>query len=329
MRKIVIAAAALVVVVFILAVLLTQQNQKSASEPEQTPLTAEQGKWEDLATGETFQVLLDGNIVEMDVNEYLWGVVAAEMPASFELEALKAQAIAARTYALRKAGAGSANHPLAQICGDHTCCQAYISPADAAGNWGANAENYTRKITAAIVETNDLVILYDGALIDAVFHSSSGEKTQNAVEVWGGSVPYLVSVESPEGEDVPNYHSSVSVDLQSFQDKLLKDYPEAVFGENPETWLGAVTRTDSGSVSEIVIGGVPVTGRQVRSLYGLRSANFTMSVEGDAVVFDVIGFGHGVGMSQYGANSMAKSGSTCEEILKWYYTGVEISAKPS
>ena len=328
MRKIVIAAIALVAVVFLLTVLLTKEGQLPDLVQEQTPLADNQGRWEDLAAGETFRVLLNGSVVEMDVNEYLWGVVAAEMPASFELEALKAQAIAARTYALRKAGAGSANHPDADICGDHTCCQAYISPARAAGNWGANAENYTRKITAAIVETDGLVILYEGALIDAVFHSSSGEKTQNAVEVWGGSVPYLVSVESPEGDDVPNYNSAVTMDLEIFKDTVRANYPEAVFADDPQSWIGEVTRTDAGSVSEIVIGGVPMSGRQVRSLCGLRSANFTASVEGNEVVFDVIGFGHGVGMSQYGANSMAKSGSTCEEILKWYYSGVTINAKP-
>ena len=147
--------------------------------------------------------------------DYLWRVVAAEMPASFESEALKAQAVAARTYAEVKMAAAVANHPDADVFTDINCCQAYIEPAAAAANWVENADAYTEKIKAAVSGTDGMVALYDGAPIQAVFFSSAAGRTVDAVEVWGNSVPYLTSVESPEGDEVPGYHSTVPVPLET------------------------------------------------------------------------------------------------------------------
>lgn len=281
-------------------------------------------------SGRTISVQMsDGTIQELDLNTYLWGVVAAEMPASFEEEALKAQAVAARTFSLRKAAATTGNHPDADVCTDYACCQAWISRTQAEANWGDNAVANANKITAAIAETGDQVILYDNQLIDAVFHSSSGDATQDAVEVWGGSVPYLQSVTSPEGDEVPNYHSQVAFTAQEFKDTFLAARPEAVLEGDPSGWIGEPVYSDSGSVHGIVIGGVEVSGAQARSIFGLRSACFSVEVSGDTITFSVTGFGHGVGMSQYGANTMAQAGSTYLEILQHYYTGVTVEDCPA
>ncbi len=328
MKK-VIATALVVTLLFFLIPLILPGPERPGDEGGREPPASgeEQGQkadWGELKGGDTLRVLLDGEVREMAVNEYIWGVTAAEMPASFEPEALKAQAVAARTYALRRAAVPNTNHPDADVCGDHTCCQAYISPEQAAANWGDNAEAYTAKITRAVADTGLEVIRYQGALIDAVFHSSSAGSTQDAVAVWGGSVPYLVSVKSPEGEEVPNFHSEVSLSAEEFRSTLLAAHAGANLGDDPQWWFGEVQRTAGGSVSQINIGGVLLGGGEVRSLFGLRSANFTVEAKGDQIVFRAAGYGHGVGMSQYGANAMAKQGKGYQDILSWYYTGVTI-----
>lgn len=315
MKKVIAAALLLAVVLFLIPLGLRQDREAPAQEAHQALSLPESGR--------TLNILVDGQVQAMDLNEYLWGVVAAEMPASFEEEALKAQAVAARTYALHKAG-GSANHPEADLCTDYACCQAWIARDTARANWGDNADRYADKITQAVGETNGEVILYDGQLISAVFHSSSGEGTQDAVAVWGSSVPYLQSVTSPEGEEVPNYHSEVTFSAQEFRDTYLAARPEAQLEGQPETWFGQTIRTTGGSVDTIVIGGVSVTGPEARQIFGLRSAAFTVETGADSVTFHVTGFGHGVGMSQYGANAMAQEGSTYREILQHYYTGVTV-----
>lgn len=202
-------------------------------------------------------------------------------------------------------------------------------PGESGKQLGDNAAAYSNKITAAVAETNDQVILYDGQLIRALYHSSSGEATQDAVEVWGNSVPYLQSVASPEGDEVPNYHSEVTLTPQEFKDVFLAAQPSAVLEGDPAGWIGDTEYTDGGSVHSIVIGGVTVSGAQARTIFSLRSASFTVKAAADAVTFQVTGFGHGVGMSQYGANAMAAEGKTYTEILQHYYTGVSVETCPA
>lgn len=321
MKKIIGAALVLVVVLFALPFLMERLDgeEQAAAPNEALPLAQ---------SGYTLRIQgSDGQITDMDLNEYLWGVVAAEMPASFEQEALKAQAVAARTYALNKGP--TSNHPDADLCTDYACCQAWISRADAESNWGENAVTYANKITTAVAETGNQVILYNGQLIDAVFHSSSASATKDAVEVWGNSVPYLQSVDSPEGEGVPNYQSQVTFTPQEFQSTFLAARAEAVFGEDPAAWVGQTVQNDAGSVQNITIAGVTVTGAQARQIFSLRSASFTLTYDGSQFVFDVTGFGHGVGMSQYGADTMAAAGKTYVEILQHYYTGVTVEECPA
>ena len=329
MGRIVKTALALTLLLLLLPLLLVFRPAESGE-------TQMQGQSVSDATngGSKLRILINGKVQEMDLEDYIWGVVAAEMPASFQEEALKAQAVAARTYALNKASGVTKEHPDAQLCDNPACCQAYISPEQAKENWGDNAKANQKKITEAIKATEGQVILYQGKLIDAVFFSSAAGATLDAVEVWGGSVPYLVSVDSPEGEEVPGYHTEVSYTADEFRTVFQKEYPNADLQGKPSSWFGDVVRTSAGSVGSIEVGGVSVKGTVMRTLFSLRSSVFTVEATDTAVTFHVTGNGHGVGMSQYGANELAKEGKNYKDILKWYYTGVTVekysgkSAKP-
>ena len=268
--------------------------------------------------------LADGRVETMAMDDYLWGVVAAEMPAAFESEALKAQAVAARTYTLTKLERTTDAHPEADLCTDVNCCQAYRTKEDAAASWGENAQMYTDKIAAAVADTDGVAVLYEGKPIQAVFFSSADGRTVDAVEVWGNSVPYLTGVDSPEGEEVPNYHSTVTLTVEEFRTAFLAQYPGADLSGDPSGWFSNTVSNSAGGVSSMDVGGVTVSGQDLRTLFSLRSTSFTVSAGAEGVIFSVTGYGHGVGMSQYGANALAQEGKSYEEILKWYYTGVEV-----
>ena len=274
----------------------------------------------------TLRVLHGGAVEEMTMDEYLLGVLRAEMPASFELEALKAQAVAARTYTLHKMAQGAiARHPDADACDDITCCKAYETAEDAAAGWGAGALYYEEKLARAVAETDGEVIVYDGEPVLAVFFSSAAGHTQGAGEVWQTDLPYLQSVDSPEDDSlVPNYYSVVTFTAQEFRDRFLAVYPAAKLDGDAGGFLTDITRNDAGFVSTLRVGGVTVRGNELRTILGLRSPSFTVEVSGDTLTFHVTGYGHGVGMSQYGANAMAKEGYSCEEILEHYFTGAQV-----
>ena len=277
-------------------------------------------------TGQEIRLLhTDGEVETMTLQDYLWGVVAAEMPASFHLEALKAQAVAARTYCLYQMRGGGDKHPGADICGDYTCCQAYVTPAQAVEGWGEDHGLYTDKITQAVAGTDGLLCLYGGAPIDAVFFSSAAGKTSDAVEVWGTQVPYLVPVDSPEGEEVPGWKTVVTFTLEEFRARFLESFSQADLSGPAAGWFSEPTLDSSRAVSAISVGGVEVTGAQARQALGLRSAHFTVEPGEETVVLHVTGYGHGVGMSQYGANALAAQGKDFAAILKWYYTGISVS----
>ena len=292
-------------------------------EPPETP-GEEENSSVDGAMSLTVQV--GGKLQQMDMKTYLTGVLRAEMPASFEVEALKAQAVAARTYILHKiASGGSANHPQADACDDISCCQAFKSQETAAGEWGDKAGEYEEKIQRAVTDTDGECVLYDGAPVLAVFHSSSVGTTQDAQAVWSASLPYLQSVETPEGEDtVPDYRSTASFSASELREKLLDALPEAKLEGSPSNWFTNIRQQAGGTVNSLSVGGVEVGGNRLRTILDLRSACFTISFDGDAVTFSVTGYGHGVGMSQYGANVLAGNGMTYREILEWYYTGAEV-----
>lgn len=292
--------------------------------PGPSPEKEAPGEGIDRAT--PLNVLVGGKLQQMDMETYLLGVVRAEMPAAFQEEALKAQAVAARTYILHKiAGGGSANHPQADACDDITCCQAYRTQADAAADWGEHAAEYEEKIRRAVTETDGECVLYEGAPVLAVFHSSSVGSTQDAESVWSASLPYLQSVETPEGEDtVPNYRSTAVFSASELRSRLLEALPDAVLEGSPSNWFTNILQQPNGTVTSLTVGGVELGGNRLRTILDLRSACFTISFDGDQVTFSVSGYGHGVGMSQYGANVLAENGMSYKEILKWYYTGADV-----
>lgn len=274
----------------------------------------------------TLRVWNGQKAVDMTMADYLRGVVRGEMPASFASEALKAQAAAERTYIYYQMRGGRKNaHPDADICTDPGCCNAWLSPEEAAGKWGDHAAEYEAKIEQAVRETDGQVVLYNGAPILAAFHSSSAGKTAKSGDVWTSDLPYLASVKSPESEDnVPNYYSVKTFAAMEFRNTFTAAYPQADFSGDAAGWVQNLTRNSSDRVESVTIGGVSVSGTEVRSLFSLRSACFTVDASAEGVTFHVTGYGHGVGMSQYGANELAREGKTWREILAWYYTDTTI-----
>lgn len=277
-------------------------------------------------SAKTLRVQIQGEVQEMDMGTYLLGVLRAEMPASFEEEALKAQAIAARTYTLyRIRGGGSANHPDADACDDHTCCKAYLSAEQAASNWGSMAVYYEEKLARAVSETDGEVLLYDGAPILAVFFSSADGSTQGAGDVWMSDLPYLQSVSSPENEElVPNYYSTASFTAGEFRSLILQSYPDADLSGDAGTWVRDIMRNDSDYVASVTVGGIKMRGNDLRTALSLRSPSFTVEYKDNTFTFHVTGYGHGVGMSQYGANALAKEGYSAEEIVQHYFSGAAV-----
>lgn len=275
------------------------------------------------AAPQTLQLVAAGNSVELDMQSYLYGVVAAEMPASFHPQALKAQAVAARSYAIYTMQGGK--HGEGRLCGDYACCQAWYSEDELRRRWGEAFEENMAKIRAAVDETEGEYLCYGGQAVFAAFHSSSPGRTENSGSLWA-QLPYLVSVESPEtGEDVPGYVSCVACAPLDFRDTLLRARPEADFTGEEGTWIGAISRDESGRVESAVLGGLSFEGTELRSLFALRSTAFSLEYTGGQFVFTVTGYGHGVGMSQYGANVMAAQGADYREILAHYYPGTELT----
>lgn len=278
-------------------------------------------------------------IQEMQLGEYLKGVVAAEMPSAFHPEALKAQFVAARTFAVRRmrvfqGKGGCSLNQEADVCADPKTGQAYItqeglmardrvSPKQAADFW-AELEKLER-------ETEDMVLRYNGALIDPLFHSVSGTVTEDAASYFGQDLPYLKSVDDHWGKDAPKFHSTTVITPMDIVAKLSVDGTNVALpalatsvkaGQVP---VQILSKTQSGRVKTVKVAGVTLTGREVRERLNLNSTNFTVSVRNGEVVIETTGNGHGVGMSQWGANGMAKEGRDFKEILAHYYQGSKLS----
>jgi stage II sporulation protein D len=305
-----------------------EEELPAETEEEQAPAPAPAGEREPYTADAetTISLLAGGEIREITMDKYLWGVTAAEMPAGFEPEALKAQAVAARTYALWRLSGSQSSGDEAQLSDDSASCQAYRSPEEMAEKWGEDAEAYAAKIEQAVSATDGKVILYDGKVIEALYHSSTSGYTEDALAVWGTDIPYLCSVVSPEDSaDVPDYYSVQRIPAAEFRERFLEAYPAADLGGGPGTTFQNLTRSRTGSVISVDLGGVYVTGIELRTLFSLRSTAFSVGTDGEDVVFSIIGYGHGVGMSQYGANVLAQSGMDYVQILGWYYTGTSVS----
>lgn len=277
-------------------------HQNLQTEP--TQLTIEEKRF--------VRVKLDtGEVAEIEESEYILGVVLQEMPLSFETEALKAQAVVARTYARRKQLVAP-KHVDADVCTDPSCCQGYCSP-DSYTAKGFSAEDVDR-VRRLVNETGRLVLTYNGEPIDATYFSCSGGMTEDAAAVWGAAVPYLQSTESPGEEGASHYSDTVQFSLQSFQVAL-----NVKLSGDRKNWIRNMVYTSGGGVASIEIGGRTFSGTEIRELLSLRSTCFMITIVDNTVTVTTKGFGHRVGMSQYGADAMALNGSSYKEILMHYY----------
>lgn len=267
----------------------------------------------------------ENSIEELDMNKYLYGVVASEMPASYELEALKAQAVVARTYTIYKIKNGS-KHENADICDNSNCCQAWISKDNRLARWEPEKrEEYWNKIVEAVDTTNKQYITYNGDVINAFFHSNSGGKTELAVNVWGGNLPYLQVVETSGEEAYSAYNSEVSFSKDEFVVKMNENYNDFEIDFDSLECIKILEYTEGARVKKVKIGNKELSGVEARKIFGLRSSNFSFEINKDTIKFSVIGYGHGVGLSQSGSDVLAKQGYTYDEIIKYYYKDIEIS----
>ena len=268
------------------------------------------------------------------LDDYLCGVVFAEMPSSFEVEALKAQAVAARSYSVYKAlysgESERTQHFGADVCTDSAHCKAYISYENACVKWGEEyISPFWDKVKAAVYFTSGQIIVYDSEPAIAVFHAISNKLTESAENIWGGDVPYLVSVPTTENENsemIKDFSTLSIYDPEEFKSKLVSNGFRENFGENPKSWIGESALNSSGRVDNIKICGKSISGKRLREIFSLRSTDFYLEYKeiDNEFIFNVKGYGHGVGMSQHGANLMAQEGKNYEDILLWYYLGVDI-----
>lgn len=299
------------------------QAENASPEPSQSPDVAKQ--YEKVTDDKiTFTVLDNGEVNEVTMASYLPYVMAAEMPVAFSEEALKAQAVAARTYILYCTEHENPKHPEADICTESGCCLAYADETELRGVWGDKFDENISIVRSAVTETNGQVLTFDANPILASFHSSSSGKTEAGSELWG-DVPYLISVKSPETEnDVPDYVTTVEVSKDNFRETVLLLKTDAVFSDNPSEWIANTELDESGRIRNVTIGGAVLSGSEMRKLFLLRSTAFTIEYKDGIFVFTVTGYGHGLGMSQYGANVMAKNGFDYKEILAHYYSQTEL-----
>lgn len=260
----------------------------------------------------------DGSVRTMELNDYLTGVLLAEIPVSFESEAQKAQAVVARTYVLKRY-LTQYKHENGAVCTDSSCCQGYLSEEDYLEK-GGNQEGIDR-MRMAVEQTWDQVLTFENALIDATYFSCSGGNTEDALAVWGVDIPYLQSTSSPGEESAAHYSDTVSFSTTEFQNLL-----QAELSDDPQGWFGAVTYTTGGGVATMEIGGTVYQGTQLRQLLGLRSTDFSVTVSDSQIVIQTHGYGHRVGMSQYGADAMAVSGNDYTQILAHYYLGTTLTS---
>ena len=342
MKKILIYLLSFILIIFIIPAFLTKRTTPTSSKKETERQLQDNNQQEQTTENQTeisnkntynyskygtISLLhkKTGEVEQVKLDEYLCNVVSAEMPATFEQEALKAQAIVARTYTIYKIL--NKKHDNADICDDSTCCQAWISKDDRLAKWEENQrESNWQKICSAVNETSGKIITYENKPIDAFFHSNSGGITEVPVNVWGGTgYPYLQSVETSGENTYTQYASEVTLSQEELINKLKEKYSDISIDFTNSEDIKILEYTESTRVKTVKVGNHEISGVEARTLFGLKSTNFEISRDGNNIKFSVKGYGHGVGMSQTGADSMAKNGSRAEEIIKHFYTGVEIT----
>lgn len=277
-------------------------------------------------TEDNFLVLdiTSGQVMNMTMREYLIGAVIAEMPATYEVETLKAQAVIAHTYALRRISLETLN-PTAELMGayisnDSTVYQAFFTPEQGKAFYGEAYDEYRLKIENAVDSVYPEALYYDGEPISAAFHSISCGKTDSALDVWGTDIPYLTSVDSNYDCEAPTFYSEAVFTADEIRSKFEDTDPDC-----PDDELITISdHTEGGYVKSALVGGYTYSGNEIRAALGLRSASFSVEYKDKSYVFNIKGNGHGVGLSQYGANCLAKEGKSYREILSYYYNGTTI-----
>lgn len=329
MKKFFVYFFAFLFICFLLPALLTKREIKtSSSVKEENNTKQEESKQEEYHYQKYGTIKLlhkkTGEVEEVDLDTYLYHVVSAEMPADYEIEALKAQAIVARTYTVYKIQ--NKKHDNADICDDSTCCQAWVSKETRLSRWEESVrESNWEKIEQCVNQTKGKIITYNNQPINAFFHANSGGTTELPVNVWGGSgLPYLQVVETAGEEGYTQYSSEVVLTEEELLNKLKTKYEDIQIDFNNQEDLKILEHTDSNRVKTVKFGNHELSGVETRTLLGLRSTNFEITKEQNQIKFSVKGYGHGVGMSQTGADTMAKQGNNYEEIIKHFYVGVEI-----
>ncbi len=267
-------------------------------------------------------------LVQMPLEEYLAGVVAGEMPASYDEEALKAQAVAARTLVIYKmpayGGRGCSQAAGADVCSSYAHCQEWISEEQMRKNWGEDYETYVEKIKKAIQETSGQIMTYNGKAIEVFYHSTSNGRTEEVSEVFSNSLPYYISVVSIGEEDAPRFEGSVTLSNKKFAEIFQSKYGIKLDPNKLASQIKINGYTDSGRIQDITVGGKKLRATEFRLLYGLNSTDISFEFDNDSITMNTKGFGHGVGMSQVGADRMADRGYSYMDILQHYYKGVEI-----
>ena len=329
MKKVLLYILCMVFLCFLIPILFTKK-----SEPKEIKSNVEIEYKEDnnlvYDYGEFNKVKLlhtkTGEVEELELDQYLLGVVSSEMPASFEIEALKAQAVVARTYTIYKI-TEEKKHENADICDDSKCCQAWISKEDRFARWNEEErESNWSKIEEAVNSTKGEIVKYEGKPINAFFHSNSGGTTDTATAVWGGAnYPYLQAVETSGEDAYTQYSSEVVLSKEEFANKIREYHSEFQIDYSLENQIEILSYTEGERVKEIKIGNLNLSGVEIRNIFKLKSAKFEINIDGENIKFNVIGYGHGVGMNQTGADSMARQGKNYEDIIKHFYTGVEIT----
>lgn len=319
-----------VFICFILPALLTKRKE------EPTSTNSENNKMEEtnLSSNEEYNYknygtinLLHkdtGEVEQLELDTYLCNVVSAEMPADYEIEALKAQAVVARTYTIYKIQ--NKKHDNADICDDSNCCQAWVSKETRLSRWEeSKRESNWAKIEQCVNDTKGEIITYEGKPINAFFHANSGGVTELPVNVWGGSnFPYLQVVETAGEEGYTQYSSEVILKEDELIEKLKIKYSDIQIDFENDDSIKILEYTDSNRVKTVKFGNHEISGVETRTLLGLKSTNFEITKENEIIKFTVKGYGHGVGMSQTGADTMAKEGNNYQEIINHFYIGVEI-----
>ena len=330
MKKYFIYFFVFVCICFVLPALLTKRKE------ETTPTNSENNKIEEtnLSSNKEYNYKNYGtiNLLHKDTGEveqvaldtYLCNVVSAEMPADYEIEALKAQAVVARTYTIYKIQ--NKKHDNADICDDSNCCQAWVSKETRLSRWEeSKRENNWAKIEQCVNDTKGEIITYQGKPINAFFHANSGGVTELPVNVWGGSnFPYLQVVETAGEEGYTQYSSEVTLKEDELIEKLKTKYSDIQIDFKNDDSIKILEYTDSNRVKTIKFGNHEISGVETRTILGLRSTNFEITKENGTIKFTVKGYGHGVGMSQTGADTMAKAGNNYQEIINHFYIGVEL-----